>query len=266
MRCIARLLMFAILPLIVAAGPRDDFDRPLAVRHVDLGPSETSPAQHSEVRCHDYPHFTVKEIDEREVGAAQLSILPRTGAAPPCRRANLPGEQVIAEDVWQGYFAGAWGDMAVFDAADGVNGAMAFAIFRPGDSKPRYTAAAFGSPAFTPAPGGGVLRFSRMVAGDCSVVIDGAACAQRIAAAAGVAPIKVEACRAGYDAEKRAMARARCADRKRSDAACIAAELSGMASWDASPSVLAIPFAVTFRDGTADARPQGAPTACRPAD
>lgn len=260
MRRVSRLLLVVLLPVLAAATPDTGFDTRLALKHVDLGPSETSPDQRSEIRCHYYNGLMVKEIDLREVGDAQLSLLRYRDARPPCQRDTLPGEQVIGDDAWHGYFDGVAHGLVVFSAEDGVNGALGFALFRPGEDKPLYTSAAFGARHFAAGAGGAVqLRFIRMVEAECSVPRDGAACIAAIAAATKVAPVTARMCAAGYEANFRAL----CQDAPEGMAACLARR---RAQDSAAPTVVGIPTLVTLDAIGAHERPTGPPARCGPSD
>jgi hypothetical protein len=245
-----------------------EFDTPLAVKHVDIGPAETVPPQEKEVRCSYFPTFMVKEVDEREVGAAQLSILPSSSAQPaPCQRDNLPGERVVDDKVWTGYFAGAHGETVIFSAEDGVHGGMGFAVVRPADAKVIYSSAAKGNIRFAAAPDGAtVLQFEQIYAGDCSVAVKGGACAARIGHAAQVAAPDVALCRQGYAAAKRAGAVDWCAANAPKAKDCVEKHMKDMADWDASPSVISVRVAVVLGAGGAVTQPSGPPNACWPSE
>ena len=249
------------------AGDTTAYDKPLSVKHVDLGPAETVPPQEKEVRCSYFPTFMVKEVDEREVGAAQLSILPSSPAAPAaCQRDNLPGERVLDDKKWTGYFDGAHGDDVVFSAEDGVNGGLGFAVVRPGDAGVVYSAVAKGALRFTAdANGATVLHFAAIHAGKCSVAVQGAACATQIGREIGIAAPDVALCRRGYADAKRSMAKDRCADTPK-DKGCVDREIAGMHGWDASPTVVRYNLDVVLAPAGVAEHPSGAPTACWPAD
>src|SRR5262245_5126987 len=77
-----------------AAATSTLFDVATGVDKVTVPAKGTTPA--ATTTCHYYPQFMVKEIDEGEVGAAQISILPTDGKSKPkCERTNVPGEKVI---------------------------------------------------------------------------------------------------------------------------------------------------------------------------
>ena len=71
------------------------FDPPLQTQKRSLPPGKDM--SKNVVTCRYYAHFMVKEVDEGEVGATQLSIVPIAAAAgkPPCQRQNLAAEKVV---------------------------------------------------------------------------------------------------------------------------------------------------------------------------
>lgn len=108
----------------------EGFDKPLKKTVVDLGPSPFYKAsQHvrNKLTCYSYSTFTVKEYDQGEKGAEWLSIVPSAQAA--CTRRHREGEKVYIYPEWSGYFRGAKGPLAFFDAPDGTDGGLPFAVF-----------------------------------------------------------------------------------------------------------------------------------------
>jgi hypothetical protein len=103
------------------------FDKPLKVVRVKLPPDPDNPQSKPEVRCSYYPGFAVKEIDLGEEGDFQLSIVQ--GEDFQCRKQNASNEKIIASRDWSGYFAGVYRDYIFFDADDGWNDGMGFAVF-----------------------------------------------------------------------------------------------------------------------------------------
>jgi hypothetical protein len=267
-----RGLPLAALLALAGAARADDgagnFDTPVASRHVELGDANTGAVQRGEVRCNYYPHFMVKEVDQLEVGATELSILASApGLVPPCLQANMPGEHVIDGSVWSGYFLGAKGEYAVFSSPDGVNGGMGFAIFRSNDASLRFSGTFKGKLQFTQAgPATMTVRYAKLHSADCSVIAKGNDCIAAIAAATGAPPIPIEACRTGYTDLKRTRAHAWCEAHNRNNAPCIDEQLGKLTALDASPSVIALPVELTLREDEATERPLGPPGACTPAD
>ena len=85
----ALLLGAALAPSAASAAATPSlFDPPLETKTILLPPSAT--AAKTKLTCRYYQRFMVKEIDEGEVGAAQLSIVPvaAESAKPACQRAK----------------------------------------------------------------------------------------------------------------------------------------------------------------------------------
>jgi hypothetical protein len=273
-RRLARALAFAVALLAaLGAGARaqsltGNFDPPLDIRGVDLGVIESGSGQHKEVRCFYYPHFMVKEVDQLEIGASQLSILASApGMVPLCLQANMPGEHVIEPDAWSGYFLGAKDEYVVFRSADGANGGTGFAIFRSNDASLRFNGIAKGALRFNRTGLASMtVGYLRLHTADCSVPAKGESCVAAIAAATGAAPVTVEACRTGYGEKKRVRAHAWCEAHGRPPTPCIDDQVKTLTALDAVPSVVVIPFELTLREDVAAERPTGTPSACTPAD
>lgn len=81
-----------------------------------------------ELKCWLYPSVMVKQLDAHEKGAERLSFIRFSGAAPSCDRTIAVGVEKVVDD-WVGYYAGALGDLLVFDGDDGWNGGMGFAVY-----------------------------------------------------------------------------------------------------------------------------------------
>ena len=109
------------------------FDKPLKTIHVPLPKDPDNPQAKTEVACFVYPHFMVKQIDLGEEGADQLSIIP--SATRACQKKNFADEKIIPAKDWSGYFSGVKGDFVVFDADDGWNDGLGFAVFDPAAKK-----------------------------------------------------------------------------------------------------------------------------------
>jgi hypothetical protein len=214
----------------------------------------------------------VKEIDTRELGAQQLSIVPSTKGLPPCQRANLPGEIVISPEVWPGYFAGAVGRFVIFRSYDGANGALAFAVFATTGKTLLYTAATSGPLRFDINQAGRTtLRFDKTFDASCSVPHDGAVCIQGIARATGAAPLPAELCTTGYEAARRMHARWTCEDEHDSSDKCLATQYQAFSYYETVASVVAVPTEVALpANATPVAAGQelviGPPRACWPQD
>jgi hypothetical protein len=121
------------------ANLNEGFDKPLKETVVDLGPSpfyEASKHVRNKLTCYYYSTFTVKEYDQGEKGAEWLSIVPSGQAA--CTRRHRENERVYIGPEWSGYFRGAKETVVFFDAPDGDDGGMPFAVFDVGTGRKRF--------------------------------------------------------------------------------------------------------------------------------
>jgi len=223
------------------------------------------------VTCRYYARFMVKEVDEGEVGATQLSIVPiDAGAAkPPCQRPNLASEKVVSPSAWSGYFKGVKGDYVLLDADDGVNGGLGFAVVTAADAKKQFDDSAVGNLKGVALDGKTLtLRYARSYAAECSVPQQGAPCWSKIAAATGETGAKAPDCAAGYLKAKNEMAKGRCEADKKSGPACLAAALKELdrQRWNETPTVIVYDAETVLRPEGASTRTLGAPSACHPSD
>jgi len=275
---VAMLALLACLCLAHAADADDTapFDRPLQTRRVALGPSPNTPGQQSVVRCYTYARFMVKEVDTAEVGDDQISVLalPSPAGPPACQAANRPGERIVPDDTWSGYFLGAKADYLFLSAPDGVDGGMAFAVFRADDptrklfedltklDHDRIRLRAISADA-----AGLHLSYTRLYAAPCSVPADGAGCWARIVADTHVPATPAPDCAAGYLRAKQALAAGRCeAQSHQGDAACLRKEMQLLADWDTSPSIVGYDVDVVLQPSGAQMTAASAAHSCWPSD
>lgn len=262
-------LLALVLATPAAAGDTG-FDPPLATQTRTVPPTAERPK--ATLACRTYAGFMVKVVDEGEVGAAQLSILPIAPGAsrPACRRENAADEKVISAKDWDGYFKGVKGDYVLFDAADGVNGALPFAVFSAATGAKLLEDAALGALHRVALDGGTLtLGYRRSVTADCSVPHDGAACWTKLAAANGLAADKAPDCAAGYARARRAMAKDRCEAQGRPVAGCLETELKAYDAqgWDAAPSVVLYEAETVLAPGQPPkVTARGPALACHPSD
>jgi hypothetical protein len=196
------------------AGLNEGFNKPLKKTVVDLGASPFYMAsQHvrSKLTCYYYSTFTVKEYDQGEKGAEWLSIVPSPQAA--CTLRHTDNEKVYVYPEWSGYFRGARGTFAFFDAADGTDGGMPFAIFdvRTGrklfeDSSllAYYQKKLHIHNAFRIASGGeqnSLLMYFRVVRAGCDIKTEQAGCWNRVRAKLGITQTDMPVCRRYEHAE-----------------------------------------------------------------
>jgi hypothetical protein len=266
----ALLLGAALAPSVAAAAATPSvFDPPLETKKILLPPTKT--AAKTRLTCRYYQRFMVKEVDEGEVGAAQLSIVPSAagGAKPACQRANVAAEKIVDPSAWEGYFKGVKGDYVFFDASDGVNGALGFAIIGAADARKILEDTALGAfDSLALAGSTMTMRYKRSVAGDCSVPHDGASCWSKIVAATGLPERPMPDCAAGYLKAKTEMAKGRCEAAKKSDKACIAAALKELDAqrWDEAPTVVVYAAETSIGGDVASTKPVGPALACHPSD
>jgi hypothetical protein len=267
----------AVVALLACFGPhatfaRDSqnaapFDRPVQTRHAAQGKKE--------VRCFTFAHLMVKEIDAREIGDEQISILPLASPTerPPCQARNLANERIIPTASWSGYFLGVKGNYVFLSAEDGVNGGMGFSVYRGADTTSVFQDSVkfdrdrmlFDSVGID---GSGLkLRYTRVYSGKCSVQTDGAACWTQVATAAEIPVTPAPDCAAGYLRSKQVMAAARCEIQSRkTNAACLKAEMERQAADDAAPSVIDYIVDVSLQPPGQSITPVGGALLCRPAD
>jgi hypothetical protein len=244
------------------------FDAPLKTQKVTLPANEFG--FKPKLTCSIYAHFMVKQVDDGEVGAGQLSIIPLApGAKPVCQRKNVTGEKVVDPKDWSGYVDGVKGDYVFFSADDGVNGGLGFAIVAAGTGKKLFEDSAVGKlKSVTLAGDVLTMRYARSYSGECSVPHDGAACWSKIATATGETSAKQPDCTAGYLKAKNEMAKGRCEADKKPGPTCMAAALKELdrQRWNEAPTVIVYDAETVLSAASATTRPLGAPSACHPSD
>jgi hypothetical protein len=265
------LMALVILTQAAAAALAADtgFDRPLSTQKRVVPAVGSTPK--AKVTCRSFARFMAKEIDEGEVGAAQLSIAPidPAGPKPACRRGNVPGETVFNPADWSGYFKGVKGDYVLLDGSDGINGAMPFAVFTAGGKKLFDDRAQGPLHGLTLDGATLTLHYARSLEGPCSVVHDGVACWNNIAAAAGLDTAASPDCAAGYRAARQAMAKGRCEAQGKAGSDCLKTEqtLYDAQRWDEAPSVVIYEEETVVAPGqAASTKPLGPALSCHPSD
>lgn len=231
-------------------SPEDDdvaspFDQPVAVDNVDLPPNKGNPDARPAVNCYRFKGFMVKEVDLGEVGADTLAILPENAK---CERDDPAGKAVT--DPVAGYFLGAKGSLAFFQAADGFNGGMPYVVIDTATMKKLFDDSFEGADfeKIDSSDGKLVMDYVRTYSADCSLYLDGQACADKIRKETGLGTVaKLPDCGAAYDAEK-----------KRTPE--YAKEIEQL------PSVISYPVTLTFDGKTATYAPRAGETACRVPD
>ena len=221
------------------------FDQPVAVDNVDLPPNNDNPDAKPAVNCYRYSGFMVKEVDLGEVGADKLAILPENAK---CERDDS-AEKAVTDPV-AGYFLGAKDSLAFFQAADGFNGGMPFVVIDTKTMKKLFDDSFEGADFEKIDVEGGklVLDYVRTYSADCSLYLDGQACADKIGKETGLGTVaRLPDCGAAYDAEKK-----RTPD--------YAKEIEQL------PSVISYPVTTTFDGTSVSYAPRAGETSCRVPD
>ena len=185
----------------LAAAPADLFDTPLDKTVVALPPDPLNPHMKPKRSCTRYPGFLVKEIDLGEIGAEEQTILPLPiGAKTPACEAKLKHEIVIKPAVWSGTFDGAKGGFLFYDAGDGVNGGMPFAVFAARTGRKLFEDSRAGDRFASVALENGALivRYRRVWLAPCSLYADAARCWKKIIDRTALAPSARPDCSAKY--------------------------------------------------------------------
>jgi len=196
------------LPLPCAADSAALFEKPLRETRAPLPRDPDNPQSKPILSCFYYPHFVVKQVDLGELGAEQLSIIPvpKGQTAPDCHRANVKNEMVIDARQWSGYFKGVKGDFAFFDADEGADNAMGFAVFNGLDGTKLFEDVTAGMRAveLTSPPSGVAdtaavkLSYRRTYQASCSLRADEKNCWSKIREATGLADLAPPDCAAAY--------------------------------------------------------------------
>jgi hypothetical protein len=169
-----------------ATALAESFDEPVRKTAVDLGQSTyLMPGDHSHIQlyCAYYHGFMIKELDDPGLkGTAWVTITAIDGERiPACRTSHTPKEKLLAKGWWG--FIGIKGSLLFLGAADGDNGGMPFRvldwkteedIFSDSIALPYYKLRDFDF--VRTSSGELLLRYSRVVAGDCSIPKDGLTC------------------------------------------------------------------------------------------
>jgi hypothetical protein len=260
-----------IVALICLALPARaaSFDKPLFTKTVELGAAKSGPQNRAKVTCYFFANFMVKEVDIGEKGAERLAIVPVTNRKDKehtCSRLRDVGEKEISSDEWSGYFKGVKGDLVFFDADDGWNGGMGFAVYDPKTGRKVFEDAAVGPLQFS--DGGALvsLKYTRLVAGGCVLPKDPAACWDKISSRLDLNRAAAPDCQAGYEKSAQALAKGRCQAKNADNDQCLSRELS-LARQQTNDSPSAVSYAVELVFGPEpEIKPLGGAVLCWPAD
>jgi hypothetical protein len=235
---------------------------------VDLGHSGSGPGARAKVTCYFFPTFMVKEVDMGEKGAEKLAIVA-TGKTRDhtCSRRRDQGEKEINSDEWSGYFKGVKGDLVFFDADDGWNGGMGFAIYNAKTGKKVFDDVAVGDLQLSTREDKAFrLAYTRVVQGECVIPKEQSACWNKIKQKLALENASAPDCKAGYEKSAQEMAKGRCQAQSADNAQCLAKELPLARTQAAdSPSVVSYPVEVSL-DPSPAIKPATGNVSCWPAD
>jgi hypothetical protein len=277
-RCLLALLAFAAaLPLCLSRSLAAEYDgsppfqRAQKIRLVVIKRTRTIPAAVTDVRCFYFPQIMIKEIDEGDMGDAQISYVARARgkADPACRRAALPGEHVLPLKDDTAYFEGFAAGTIFLLEADASNGTLPFFAYDVRTNRRRFEDARKLGTKFTSIAADGErlrLHYIRAVTGSCSVVAYGDGCWTALARQTNLPPSPPPACRAGYELTGRAFAEEVCRLHHDRSATCVGDELRRR-DWDHAESVIGFDVDVAVPPaGEAVITPVKGPIACWPSD
>ncbi len=240
------MLAYAALILLSA------FDQPAKIDTVRTDGSRA-------LTCWLYPSFMVKQLAAPDLkGAERLSFVRFSGAAPVCDRTIAVGVEKVLDD-WGGYYAGAVGDLVVFNGDDGWNGGMGFAIFDTTSGNQVFKDARLDDIVLKD----NALLYKRVVLLECNASAD-KKCAAKGMKLAGSKQDLGGTCKKGY-AKWLAQFQASVAKIDAPcDATCKKERRAQLDSFKSSPSVIAYPVSV---DRTSfGITPKSGPIDCWPAN
>ena len=241
-------LFFTLLAL-ASICCAESFDKPLVKKTIDLGLSQSNPKSHAKVTCYFYSGFMVKEVDLGEKGADRLSIVPTAKGTPlTCTRARSKSEKVIDHKEWSGYFKGAKNNLVFFDADDGVNGGVAFAIYDAKTATRIFEDSASGPLEFSTSPDQQLsLHYLRVLDAECAVPKEKASCWERIKQKIGPDDFPMPDCEKGYEENAQNLAKGRCDAQNPREPDCLSKELKLVREqWSDASSIISYPVIVTL--------------------
>lgn len=264
------LRIFASVLALSSLSWAASFDKPHFQKTVDLGASRSSPGARAKVTCYFFSNFLVKEVDMGEKGAERLAIVPAAkGRTRTCTRLREPGEKDINSDDWTGYFKGVKGNLVFFDADDGVNGGMGFAVYDSKTMKKIFDDVALGELTFPGTAGTQTaIAYTRVVDGGCVIIQpkEQNACWDKIRKQLGLENAPAPDCKVGYENSAQQLAKGRCQAQNADNPQCVAKEidLARRQTNDAN-SVMAYPVEVILSANPA-IKPVAGNLRCWPAD
>lgn len=137
-------MLLAFCGTFSLAASADSFDVPLKKKVVNFGPSPYVRGYRNRLSCYFYRTFVVMEYDEGQKGAEWQAIVPiQNGIVPACIEPNKEGRRIIKTGEWGGYFKGVKENLVFFDAADGADGGIPFAVYDSGTGKKIFADSAY---------------------------------------------------------------------------------------------------------------------------
>jgi hypothetical protein len=164
---------------------------------VDYGVEKDFPnnPHHDQLTCFYYHGLMVKQLTNYwNKGALFLSFLRFDQVRPACVKEHSPGEKVLRDSEWSGYFRGlVKGGLVFFDAEDGENGGMPFAVYDSNTQEKIFEDNAYYVPMWNPKlrqrpspfndirvrtthEGNVVLTYLRVLGTECDIPNKGAEC------------------------------------------------------------------------------------------
>lgn len=261
-----RILLVMVALVCLSSGA--SFDTPRNKKTVDIGRSPARTDTRARVNCYFFSRFMVKEVDLGEKGADRLSIVPISrGVLPRCTRTRSKMEKVINPSEWGGYFKGVKGDLVFFDADDGLNGGMPFAVYNSRTGKKIFEDNVLGDFTFGEASSGAiVLRYTRVLETKCVVPRDADTCWPQIQKSIGLENVSMPDCKQGYEKSDQDMAKGRCQAQNADNPDCAAKKLPlARDQANSAVSVIAYPVEVVL-DYHPAVKPLSGILQCWPAD
>jgi hypothetical protein len=222
----ALLCALLAIPLWLSAQNSDPpsaatqtFDRPLEKKVLDLGSSLGNPPGVQRLRielsCYYFQNLVVKQYDDGGLkGSVWLSIVTRPDwSRPECTESHEPGEKVIDGKEWSGYFKGVKGNLVFFNADDGYDGGLPFAVFDSRTGKKIFHDSAYEASMWDKRTRGGLfdhlrvdkaksgtfhLRYLRVVEAGCDLHRDKMKCWASVKSKLGLKDTLMESC-SGYE-------------------------------------------------------------------
>jgi hypothetical protein len=198
--------------LLTAAAAAQGFDA-YKRQVVDYGAPKDFPGNphHDQLTCFYYSGLMVKQLTNDWIkGAMFLSFLRFDQTRPECVKEHSPDEKVLTD--WSSYFRGqVKGDLVFFDAADGTDGGMPFAVYESKTKKKIFEDNAYavwmwnpklqpGSSAFndirarTTKDDNVVLTYLRVLGTECDIPNKGTECWPRLVQKFGLKTAAVPKC------------------------------------------------------------------------